>query len=306
MGRWCTFLRWQRAFKIPSSAAFGRIGEGYVRSVRRFAKGNGIPVVHFAKGDNKEQIARPLIAAAAEEGGDGRVVLIGIAQEKASVWRSWPAKGQAGSAHPHMEWGRQMAFVNHYYFYLWDPDWGGAFWTTNAYAPFPIWLWLNGHEWAKRQCAKAGIGYQALDNGFASCDDPDALQRICDRLGPGAVKRFFWRWLHRLPSPFTTADFKAGYTYELAFRQFEVSDTRVFDRPQAGRMWFEGVIRDHLDVGRPDQVVLVFDRRITRRTPGTFRTRVITKGVEPSLSVTYKSSRLKQYFKENRRCAPRR
>ncbi|MDP8928331.1 MAG: hypothetical protein M3O70_07075 [Actinomycetota bacterium] len=306
VGRWCTFLRWQRAFKIPSSAAFGRIGEGYVRSVRRFAKGNGIPVVHFAKGDNKEQIARPLIAAAAEEGGDGRVVLIGIAQEKASVWRSWPAKGQAGSAHPHMEWGRQMAFVNHYYFYLWDPDWGGAFWTTNAYAPFPIWLWLNGHEWAKRQCAKAGIGYQALDNGFASCDDPDALQRICDRLGPGAVKRFFWRWLHRLPSPFTTADFKAGYTYELAFRQFEVSDTRVFDRPQAGRMWFEGVIRDHLDVGRPDQVVLVFDRRITRRTPGTFRTRVITKGVEPSLSVTYKSSRLKQYFKENRRCAPRR
>jgi hypothetical protein len=22
--------------------------------------------------------------------------------------------------HPHMEWGRQTAFVNHFYFYLWD------------------------------------------------------------------------------------------------------------------------------------------------------------------------------------------
>jgi len=58
---------------------------------------------------------RPLIDAAAREGGEGKVVLIGIAQEKASVWRSWPAKGQEKAPHPHMEWGRQMAFVNHYY-----------------------------------------------------------------------------------------------------------------------------------------------------------------------------------------------
>lgn len=30
----------------------------------------------------------------------------------------------------------------------------------------------------------------ALDNGFLPCDDPKALQRICDRLGSGAVKSF--------------------------------------------------------------------------------------------------------------------
>ena len=68
--------------------------------------------------------------------------------------------------------------------------------------------------------------------------------------------------LRRLPSPFTEADRGAGYRYEMAFRQFEVSDTCVFDRPQAGRMWFEGVIRDHLDVGRPDQIALIFHRRV--------------------------------------------
>ena len=124
------------------------------------------------RGTYKEEIARPLIEAAAAEGGDGRVVLIGIAQEKAPVWRSWKAKGQEHAAHPHMEWGRQMAFVNHFYFYLWDPEWGGAFWKTNAYAPYPIWIWLNGHEWAKRQCEKAGIGYTALDNGFRDCERP--------------------------------------------------------------------------------------------------------------------------------------
>jgi hypothetical protein len=299
VGQVCIFLRWLRKFKVPSSAAFGKIGEAYVQAIHDFAKAHNIPVVHFQKGQDKEKFARPFLEAAAREGKD-RVVLIGIAQEKASVWRSWKRKGQEKAAHPHMEWGRQMAYVNHFYFYLWDSDWGGAFWKTNAYAPYPIWLWLNGHEWAKRQLAKSRIGYEALDNGFRSCNDPAALQKICDRLGPGAVKNFFWRWLHRLPSPFTAADWKAGYGYELAFRQFEISETCVFDRPQAGRMWFEGVIRDHLDIGRPDQVMLIFDRRINRCTPGPFRTRVLTDGVNPTLCCYYKSSRIKQYFKEGR------
>lgn len=300
VGQVCQFLRWQRHVPIPSSAAFGKIGAAYVQQIHRFAEANGIPVVHFKKGESKEAEARPLIDAAGREGGDGRVVLIGIAQEKSSVWRSWPAKGQERCRHPHMEWGRQMAFVNHFYFYLWDPDWGPAFIKTNAYAPWPIWIYLNGHEWGKRQCDKAGIGYEALDNGFRSCDDPKALQRICDRLGSGAVRSFWWRWQRRLPSPFTRHDLHCGYIYELAFRQFEVSETQVFDRPQAGRAFFEGLIRDHLDIGRPQQVALIFERPVTRRTPGKFRTKVITKGVDPQLCCYYKSSRMKQYFKEHR------
>lgn len=300
VGQVCNFLVHQRGFRIPSSAAFGKIGDAYVREVHRWAQDKGVPVIYFHKGENKESIARPLIDKAAAEGGGGRVVLVGIAQEKTSAWRSWKAKGQQHAAHPHMEWGRQMAFVNHFYFYLWDPDWGPAFWKTNAYAPYPVWLWLNGHEWAKRQLDKAGIAYQALDNGFRSCGDPDALQRVCDRLGAGAVKRFFWRWQRRLPSPFTREDLRAGYVYDLAFRQFEIADTRVFDRPQAGRAFFEGVIRDHLDIGRPDQVAVIFDRRVNKTTPGTFRTKVITAGVDPQVSCYYKSSRIKQYFKEHR------
>src|SRR5205085_1190105 len=141
---------------------------------------------------------------------------------------------RAGSPSTHGV-GRQMVLINHFYVYLWDPEWGPAFWKTNAYAPYPIWLCLNGHSWAKRQLDKAGIPYEALDNGFRWCADPAALQRICNRLGPNAVHTFFWRWFHRLPSPFTHDDLQAGYDYDLAFRQFEVSDTRVFDRPQTGR-----------------------------------------------------------------------
>ena len=64
-------------------------------------------------------------------------------------------------------------------------------------------------------------------------------------------------------------------------------------------MFFEEVIRENLDIGRPDQVSLIFDRRINRRTPGRFRTRVITEGVTPSLHVDYKHSRIKQYHKQS-------
>ena len=127
----CRFLIQQRGFKIPSWAAFGQIGQAYVAAIHRWAEAEGIPIRYFANGDDKEAIAEAPRAAAGA-GGDGKVVLIGIAQEKASAWRSWKAKGQKATTHPHMEWGRQMVFVNHFYFYLWDPEWGPAFWKTNA------------------------------------------------------------------------------------------------------------------------------------------------------------------------------
>jgi hypothetical protein len=113
----CTFLRWQRGFPVPSSAAFGKIGDGYVGAIYAYAKAHQIPVVRFEKGQ-EEKTARPFLEIVAREG-EERVVLIGIAQEKASVWRSWKSKGQEKAAHPHMEWGRQMAYINHFYFYLW-------------------------------------------------------------------------------------------------------------------------------------------------------------------------------------------
>ena len=299
VGQVCTYLHDVKGFPIPSSAAFGKIGDAYVRAIHRFAEQQGVPVVHFAKGENKEESARRLLEAAPDDG-KAKILLLGIAQEKASAWRSWKAKGHEKAAHPHMEWGRQMAQVNHFYWYVWDPQWGLCFIKTNAYAPYPVWCWLNGHEWAKRQLARRGITYRELDNGFWSCDKPAVLQHICNSLGPGAVKAFFRRWTNVLPSPFTPQDRRRGYGYDLAFRQLEISETRVFDRPQTARGFFEGMIKDHLDIGRPDRVSLTFDRRVSRRTPGRFQTKVVTKGVDPQISAVYRSSKIKVYLKEGR------
>jgi hypothetical protein len=286
-----------RGNPIPSPALLGKIGRAYVREVERFAAERKIPVVRFRKGESKEEAARPYLERAEVEGRTG-VVMVGVAQEKASAWRGWRDGGPDG--HPHFEFGRQTVFVNHYYFYLLDPDWGPGFVKTVAYAPFPVWIYLNGHEWAKRQARKQGICFEELDNGFRQTDDAAALAAICASLAAREVERFFRRWQALLPSPFTAADRRRGYRYALAFRQLELSDTRVFDRPQTGRAWFEQTIRDQLALGRPDNVSIIFGRAVTRRTPGRFQTRVINRGTEPAIQVHYKRSKVKQYFKEGR------
>jgi hypothetical protein len=160
--------------------------------------------------------------------------------------------------------------------------------------------WINGHEWAKRQAAQAGIGFTALSNGFASCEDPAGLQAICDRLGPGTIRVFCERWWARLPLPLTPADRAAGYWWDVSMRQVEVSRTLVFDAPRSGRAFFEALIGDNLDVGRPDSVEILFGRKVTARTPGTFATRVITRGVDVTVNAYYKHSRIKQYLKDGR------
>jgi hypothetical protein len=119
-----------------------------------------------------------------------------------------------------------------------------------------------------------------------------AVQAICDELGPGEIDALLRKWLAILRHPFTAADRAAGYRYDLSVLQAEFSLTQMLDKPVSGRMFFEQVIRDNLDIGRPDQVSLVFDRQLRwrgpRPTPGRFRTRVITSGVIPSLHVDYK------------------
>jgi hypothetical protein len=286
-----------RGFPIPSPAALGKISQRYMRAIERFATKQEVPVVHFKKGEVKEQTARRYMRKAEREGRFG-VVMIGVEQERASAWRGYRQGGP--DSHPHFCYRRMSVFPNHYYFYVRDPEWGPAFVKTIAYAPYPIWIYLNGHEWAKRQAEQQGIAFEALDNGFRSVADDAALAEICNRLSDRDIQAFWSRWEARLPSPFTAEDRLRGYRYALSMRQVEISDTRVFDQPAACRHWFEQVLTDELTLGRPDQVQITFARKITSRTPGRFRTRVVQRGTEPQIQAYYKHSKVKQYLKEGR------
>jgi hypothetical protein len=291
------FLNVHRGKPLPSPALLNQMTERFVLAIKAFAQRHRIPIVRFTSGERKDDIARRYFARF--RGKEG-VVFIGVAQECANVFRGKPQRRKNGSVAA-FEFFRTTAIaVNQYYFYVLDPEWGPAFIKLGSYAPFTGRVCLNGHEWAKCQLRRAGIGFGALDNGFLACDAPDQLQALCDRLGPDDVETFFRRWLARLPHPFSREDRRAGYRYQLSIWQMEFSTTHVFDRPLHGREFFEEVIRENLDLGRPDRIQLLFGRRVTRRTPGSFRTRVIQYGVFPKLSVQYHHSTLKQYFKENR------
>src|SRR6202035_6165810 len=166
-------------------------------------------------------------------------------------------------------------------------------------------LCLNGHEYAKRQLDNKGIGYEALDNGILSCGDPRRVQAICDGLSAEKIDALLRKWFRKLPHPFTANDRQAGYRYRISILQAEFSLTQVLDRPVTGRVFFEEVIRENLDIGRPSQVQLIFERRVNKTTPGRFRTRVITEGVIPSLHVDYKNTRIKHITRRGALSAPK-
>ncbi len=289
-----TFLTGARGRTIPSPAVFGEITTAFKTRLRAWCQARGIPWIEFKKGERKDDVVQPY-----RDRFQGRtgVVLVGVAQERASGWTA--TKTQQGRR-VEFTYRRKSVCVNHYYIYLIDPEWGPAFIKVCGYAPYALKLCLNGHEWAKRQLRRRGIPFTALDNGVLTCADPAALQALCDRLSEREIEAFFTRWLARLPLPLTAPDQAAGFAYRLSILQMEVSQTQVLDRPLRGREFFEEVIRDNLDLGRPSRVQLLFPRRITRATPGRFQTRVITHGVAPSLHIEYKRCHIKQYFKEER------
>jgi hypothetical protein len=288
-----TFMREQLHKPIPSPVVLGQITEKFRDGVKAMAERQHIPVYQFDHKERKDEVANQIRQ---QRGVCDGIVFIGVAQEKAQAFQGKKIYGQFQFTRD------KTVYVNHYYFYIDDADFGPVFIKVCSYAPWGIKLCLNGHEWAKRQLEKKGITYQALDNGFLSCAEPNKLQEICDSLGPEQIERLFRKWLQRIPLPLRPEDRAAGYDWSLSIWQMEVSLTQIFDRPLRGREFFEEILRDNLDLGRPDRVQLIFDRVVTKKTPGQFRTRVIQDGVHPSLHIDYKNFDLKQYFKEGRGC----
>jgi hypothetical protein len=289
------FFRFHRGQPVASSSLMGVMTNDFLRQVDAFVAQHQIPVVAFQKGQRKDDVAAEYRARF--PGTEG-VLFLGKAQEKVTVFRTEKRTDSDGKKYPWIV--KSATPVNQFYFYCLDDNFGPFFLKFSTYFPYNAKLCLNGHEYVKRQLAKEGIAFEALDNGVLTCANPKRLQQLCDGLSAAKIDALLRKWLARLPHPFTAADRKAGYRYDVSILQAEFSLTQVLDRPQTGRIFFEQVIRENLDLGRPDQVQLIFARRVTRRTPGRFRTRVVTEGVTPSLHIDYKNTRIKQYHKEGR------
>jgi len=297
------FFVGHRGHRFASSALMAPMTAAFVADIEHFTAARGLDLVRFAKGQRKDDLTREYLQRAQLDARGlvpAQVLYVGVAQEKQRVFRTSKRRNPVtGATYPWLV--PASGVVNQYYFYCVDEEFGPVCVKFSGYFPYTGRLILNGNEYAKRQAAKAGIGFVPLDNAFAAVDDVAAVQAICDGLGEDTIAALAARLLASLPYPFTAEDTEAGYRYELSVLQAEFSLTQTLDAPVSGRIFFDQLIRDNLDIGRPDRVSLIFGRRIQRGrkrpTPGRFRTRVITEDVTPSLHIDYKNSKIKQYHK---------
>ncbi len=296
------FFRDHRGKPVVSPALFEPIGEKFRKDIRDWAQANGIPVIRFTAGQRKAEVMAPYLEAAAAAG-RSQVVAAGCAQEFQLVWTARKRDTDPGGC-PQFSFTKEQRRVSVFYIYIFDERMGPGFIKICTYFPYPVKAWVNGHEWAKRQALAAGIGFTALSSGFASCDDPAALQAICDRFGPGTVQVWSERWMARIPLPLTSAGRDAGYWWELSMRQTEISRTLVFDDDVHARAFFEALLCENMDLGRPENVELLFRRgqRLGRPTlppaGGGFKTKIDRYCDLVTLNVFYRNSRLKQYLKD--------
>jgi len=297
------FFVGHRGHRFASSALMAPMTAAFTADIGHFIATRGLDLVRFSKGQRKDDVTREYLRRAEVDGRGlvpAQVLYVGVAQEKQKVFRTSKRRNPVtGATYPWLVPGSGV--VNQYYFYCVDEEFGPVCVKFSGYFPYTGRLILNGNEYARRQAAKAGIGFVPLDNAFAAVDDVAAVQAICGGLDESKITALAARLLAILPHPFTAADTAAGYGYELSVLQAEFSLTQMLDSAVNGRIFFEQLIRDNLDIGRPDQIGLVFGRRVRggrkRPTPGRFRTRVITERVTPSLHVDYKNSKIKQYHK---------
>jgi hypothetical protein len=293
---------------IASPVSLGRMGQAFVGAVEAWARAPAIPLVHCRQGQRQDDlVAQYRRKFRAPEGG----VVIGVAHEQVYSFKA--RKETFGRTGVRFQFWRQSVFVKVSYFYRQDAAFGPGFIKVAPSMPDPVKGCLNGHEWAQQQRRPAGVALEALDTGFLRCAAPERLQAVCQALGPEPVQACLENWVEHLPWPLTDPDRTAGDRHRLCIGQMEVSRTPVLTRPVRGRAFCAHVLRENLDLGRPDRVQRILGRSIRHNTPSRFLTRVIQAGVQPQRHLTYpvvcpagnrrasgKHSAVKQDFQDNR------
>ena len=294
-GAMAIFLRQVCKKPILSGLVFKWLTDRFVAQVRTFAQKHHVQIVPVKGRTKPGVIGQRLLRKAARRGRWG-VVAIVVHQESARVFASYHAGGRPTN----FRVKEDRRLINHYYFYLRDRDFGDGFIRISSYPPFQMRVWWNAHGYLAAHLRRHTIAFRTVDNCIVDCADPTALQRAADQVTPQLVEHLVLRWLSQVPDPLTREERAAGYPLRFSVYQAEFSHNVIFKQTQVLNRVYEALLRDHLHLGRPDMIKVIFDRRISRRTPSAFVTRVLREGVVACLKVFYKHSWLKQYNKGGR------
>ncbi len=289
------FLREVCGKPILSPVVFTALTDRFVARVQALIREQRIPVLRATGRTGPGEVAQQALRRAARANHWGIVAIV-VHQESARVF----ASHHAGGRRTHFSVREERRLINHYYFYLRDPEYGDGFVRISSYLPFQTRIWLNAHGYLAAQLRHRGLAYETADNCIVAGAAPAVLQRLADQFDARVVEHIARRWLTWVPDPLTSGERAAGYPTRFSICQAEFSENLIFHRTQVLNRVYEELLRDHLHLGRPDMLKVVFDRQIRKNTPSAFKTCVLRHGVVSCLKVFYKKSWLKQYNKGGR------
>jgi hypothetical protein len=215
------------------------------------------------------------------------------ARETARVAVSYPRQGD------HVELLNR--FVQQYYFYIQDRDFGRMFVRVCPYFPFSVRVCLNGHEWLACRMREEGIAFHQCANAFRTCDDPPRLQALSDRFSAADIEACGHRWLAQLIPFFTDRERRhQGFGYRLFVSQVEYCTNLIFHRRAVLDRLHERLLDLNRSIGHLDKIALIFGRRITKHTDAGLKTQVLDHDLgQAVIRSEYKSSSIKQYARDN-------
>jgi hypothetical protein len=281
----------RRAVPAITRAYLRKVSDDYQKFVEAFA-GRRIPLVVPPQDVRRDEWVEPFYRRLRGRPG---VAAILKSREAARIAVSYETR----TGGHHIELYRR--FVNQFYFYILDQEFGRLFFRICPYLPFNGRMLVNGHEWLACQMRKQGIRFRQHGNAFTACSDPQRLQELADAFSTRDVIGCAQRWLpHIAPPLMTTADGHGARDYRLFFSQTEYCTNIVFDR-RAPLDRMAGRLLDlNRNIGRPDKLTVIFGRRIDRRARGGFKTQITDHHLgNPVIRSHYKDQSVKQYVRDH-------
>jgi hypothetical protein len=284
------FLKEKRQADRVTPAYFKAISTDYHHFVQAFAEKRHVEILVPPKGVRREEWVDPFYQRL--QGQAGMAVIL-KARENARVAVSFPRQGD------HVELLNR--FVQQYYFYIQDRDFGRMFVRVCPYFPFSARICLNGHEWLACRLREEGIAFEQCANAFRTCANPTRLQELADQFAPTHIESCAHRWLAQLVPFFTDRERRhKGFGYRLFVSQVEYCTNLIFEHRAALDRLHERLLDLNRSIGHPDKIALIFGRRITKHTDAGLKTQILDHDLgQPVIRSEYKSSSIKQYARDN-------
>jgi hypothetical protein len=213
------------------------------RRVRAHAKANHIPLIDCKSGERKHEVAELYLPADPDFVG---VYLILVGRAPAPLWDVQRSKhGKIVNIVKKKPW----PYVNHYSFYIIDPEWGRIVIKLCGHPPFGAQIILNGHEYVARQAQKENLGFAKEDNCFTQVPDATRLAQVADTLCVpdtiGRLSQVCDRWIYSTCLCFAldlAEQERTGFRYNYSVYQAEYSRNLLFMRGSILDQVFQGVV----------------------------------------------------------------